>query len=77
MLLNPGAEQTQCGIQILHQTHDTTVVNCVFESSVTGENASQQIGIEVGPEPQRTVLEGNVFKNMATDVRYTAAAAAL
>ena len=73
MVLTPGAEQTRCGIQILHHTHDTAVVDCVFESSVTGENASQQIGIEVGPEPQRTVLKGNVFKNMATDVQYIAA----
>ncbi len=77
MLLAQGAEQTRCGIQILHHTHDTTVVGCIFESSVTREKVAQKIGIEVGPDPQRTVLEGNVFKNMATDVRYIAASAAL
>lgn len=74
----PGAEQTRCGIQILHFTHDTTVRDCIFESSLSeeqAEEAAQQIGIEVGPEPQRTVLEGNLFNNMVTNVRYTAAAA--
>ena len=70
-----GAEQSRCGIQILHFTHDTTVCDCVFESSTQTKDAAQQVGIEVGPEPQRTVLEGNIFKSMATDVRYIPSAA--
>lgn len=79
-LLPVGAELTRCGIQILHNTHDTTVCDCVFESSTAaeeGDEVGQQIGIEVGPEPQRTALKGNVFKNMVSDVRYSAASAAL
>lgn len=77
VVLPAGAEQTRCGMQILHYTHDTTVRDCVFENSMTGKRAeevAQQVGIEVGPEPQRTILDGNVFKNMATDVRYISAA---
>lgn len=71
-LRDNGAELTHAGIQVLHHTHDTTVRGCVFEST-EGVDA-QQIGIEVGPEPQRTLLEANVFQNMDTDVRHIAAA---
>ena len=71
VLRDNGAELTHTAIQILHHTHDTVVRGCAFEGS-----EAQTVGIEVGGEPQRTVLGGNTFEGMATDVLRSGGSAA-
>ena len=67
VLRDNGSAGSHAGIQILHETHDCVVRDCVFECTKAGADV-QTVGIEIGAEPQRTVLDGNSFRGMATEV---------
>eukprot|EP01050_Picozoa_sp_SAG11_P018538 SAG11_NODE_2817_length_2943_cov_4.626934_2_plen_237_part_00 len=67
VLRDNGAAGSHAGIRIMHSTHECVVRDCLFES--TNANADvQTVGIEIGTEPRRTVLEGNEFCGMTTGV---------
>jgi parallel beta-helix repeat protein len=60
-----GTEKTGIGIDIQGRTQDITVRNTRLENT-TSEN--EKIGIRIGQEAGRVILQGNTFENCLVDI---------
>lgn len=61
-----GTEKTGIGIDIQGRTQDITVRNTRLENT-TSEN--EKIGIRIGQEAGRVILQGNTFENCLVDIK--------